>query len=113
MEAEYITMSMSLQEVIPMMGLLKEAHSFGINILYIVTKVLCKVFTDNSCALEMARLPKICPYMKHINQYFHHFCEYVQCREIMLHTEQQKADKLTKPNAEEPFQRHRLAAMEW
>ena len=70
-------------------------------------KVLCKVFEDNSGTLEMARLPKIHPCTKHINQYFHHFREHVQRKEITLHatpTEQQKADMLTKPIAEEPFQ---------
>jgi hypothetical protein len=39
------------------------------NILVICTKpyIYCKVFEDNSGALELAKLPKLCPCTKHIN----------------------------------------------
>ncbi len=38
----------------------------------------CKVFEDNSLALELAGLPKLRPHTKHINVCYHHFCEHVQ-----------------------------------
>jgi hypothetical protein len=40
--------------------------------------VYCKVFEDSAGALELARLPKLCPRTKHINVCYHHFCKHVQ-----------------------------------
>jgi hypothetical protein len=40
--------------------------------------VYCMVFEDNSGALKLARLPKLCPRAKHINVCYHHFCEHVR-----------------------------------
>ena len=67
-EAEYIARSTSLREVIPLMGMLKEAVEQGVKIDNLPPKIHCTVFEDNSSALELARLPKVCPRMKHINQ---------------------------------------------
>ena len=77
-EAEYIALSTSLREVIPLMGMLKEAAEQGVKIDNLPPKIHCTVFEDNSGALELARLPKVRPRMKHINQSFHHFREYVE-----------------------------------
>ena len=76
-KAEYVALLMSFHDVIPLMGLLKESHTFGIKVSDTPPHVLCKVFKDNSGTLEMACLPKIHPQTKHINQYFHHFHKYV------------------------------------
>ncbi len=46
--------------------------------------VYCKVFDDNSSALELARLPKLCPRTKHINVCYHHFRKHVQKRLIKI-----------------------------
>ena len=67
-EAEYIAISTSLREVIPMMGMLQEAREHGLQVDYLPPKVHCTVFEDNSGALELARLPKIRLRAKHINQ---------------------------------------------
>ena len=72
-EAEYIALSTSLRKVIPMMGMLQEAREHGLQVDYLPPKVHCTVFEDNSGALELARLPKIRPRTKHINQSYHHF----------------------------------------
>jgi len=40
-------------------------------------KVSCKVFEDNSGALEMATTHKFQPQTKHINVKLHHFHDYV------------------------------------
>ena len=72
--------------------------------------VYCKVFEDNSGALELARFPKVCPRTKHINVYYHHFREHVQKGLIKIYpvnTKDQTADALTKPLAQNVFQRHR------
>ena len=67
-EAEYIALSTSLREVIPMMGMLQEAREHGFQVDYLHPKVHCTVFEDNSSALELARLPKIRPRTKHIDR---------------------------------------------
>ena len=115
-EAEYIALSTSLREVIPLMGILKEAREHGINIRDIPPKVHCTVFEDNSGALELARLPKMRPRTKHINQAFHHFREHVERGDIIVNatpTEDQLADILTKPLPEAIFQKHRQSIMGW
>ena len=56
MEAEYIALSMSLHEVILLMGLLWEARKYGFNILNQMPEIHCKVFHDNSGALELAHI---------------------------------------------------------
>ena len=115
-EAEYIALSTSLREVIPLMGILKEAREHGINIKDIPPKVHCTVFEDNSGALELARLPKMRPRTKHINQAFHHFREHVERGDIIVNatpTEDQLADILTKPLPEAIFQKHRQSIMGW
>ena len=115
-EAEYIALSTSLREVIPLMGMLKEATGHGLSVKFLPPQVHCSIFEDNSGALELARLPKLRPRTKHINQSFHHFREYVDRKEVNIQftpTEKQMADILTKPLAEAPFIRHRQAIMGW
>ena len=94
-EVEYIALSTSLREVIPMMEMLKEAWEQGLQVHYLPPKVHCTVFEDNSSALELARLPKIHPKTKHINQSFHHFREYMERQEVKIQstpTDEQLAD---------------------
>ena len=115
-EAEYIALSTSLREVIPLMGILKEATEQGPHVPFLPPKVHCTVFKDNSGALELARLPKLRPRTKHINQSFHHFREFVDRGEVDVQftpTNKQMADILTKPLPEASFVRHRLEIMGW
>ena len=91
------------------MGILKEATKQGVQISNLPPKIYCTVFEDNSGALELARLPKMRPRMKHINQSFHHFREHVERQEIHIQstpTDDQLADILTKPLPENSFVRH-------
>ena len=115
-EAEYIALSTSLREVIPLMGILKEAREQGLDVDYLPPNVHCTVFEDNNSALELARLPKIRPRTKHKNQSFHHFHENVERQDIIIKatpTEHQIADILNKPLAESAFTHHRKAIMGW
>ena len=96
------------------MGILREAQEQGLQVEYLPHKVHCTVFEDNSGALELARLPKIRPQTKHINQSFHHFCEHMECQDIIIKgtsSNQQMADILTKPLSEATFVQHRKSIM--
>jgi hypothetical protein len=66
-EAKYITMSMSLRDVIPVMNLIAEMKEQDFQVICTHPYVYCKVFEDNSGALELAPLPNLCPRTKHIN----------------------------------------------
>jgi hypothetical protein len=109
-EAEYIAMSMALRDVIPVMNLIEEIKSKGFQVICTKPYVYCKVFEDNSGALELARLPKLRPRTKHINVCYHHFREHVHKRLIKIFpidTKAQIADTLTKALAQNVFARHR------
>jgi hypothetical protein len=58
-EAEYVTMSQSLCDVIPVMNLLQEMREQDYQVICIEPHVYWKLFEDNSGALELARLPKL------------------------------------------------------
>jgi hypothetical protein len=71
--------------------------------------VYCKVFEDNSSALELARLPKLCPRTKHINVCYHHFHEHVRnglIKIFPLRTKNQIANALTEAPPQNVIQRH-------
>ena len=115
-KAEYITLSQSLREVIPLIHLMSEIKQQGMNIYSKEPKVFCKAFEDNSGALEIAKLPKMRPQTKHMNVKYHHFREHVCSGVIKLFavgTEDQIADALTKPLPMETFLKHRLSIMGW
>ena len=105
-EAEYVALSQSLREAIPIMQLLEELKNRKIHIYSTEPKVYCKAFEDNSGALEISRLPKIRPRTKHINLKYHHFREFVRLGKIHVYpisTKDQIADLLTKPLAQNDF----------
>jgi hypothetical protein len=109
-EAEYIAMSQALCDVIPVMNLIQEIREKGFEVVCTEPYVYCKVFEDNSGALELARLPKLRPRTKHINVCYHHFCEHVRkglIKIFPIDTKDQIADALTKALAQNDFQRHR------
>jgi hypothetical protein len=60
-KAEYIALSQSMREVLPIMWLLEEAQERGIKINAKPCKVHCKVFEDNEGAIEIAKVPKMRP----------------------------------------------------
>ena len=109
-EAEYIAMSQALRDVIPVMNFIQEMNDKGFQVICNLPNVYCKVFEDNSGALELARLPKLRPRTKHINVCYHHFREHVRKGLIKIFpvsTKDQIADVLTKALAQNDFQRHR------
>ena len=76
----------------------------------------CKMFEDNSAALEIARVPKMRPRTRHINVVYHHFRQEVANGKIQISfigTRHQRADYLTKQPSVEDFVRHRKSTMGW
>ncbi len=93
-------MSMALRDVIPIMELMSEIKEGNIKVICTQPQVYCKVFEDNSGALVLARLLKLCPRTKHINGCYHHFRENVRLgliKILPISTDNQIADALTKP----------------
>ena len=115
MEAEYIGISASLREAIPIMELLEEMKSKGFDVSAEPT-IKCRIFEDNSGAVEMVKTDKYRPRTKHINIKYHHFCQYVKsgCISISrVRTDKQPADMLTKPLPLETLETFRKWIMGW
>ena len=115
-ESEYIGISQGLRDVIPMMRTLEEMKREGIPISTSKGRIYCRIFEDNSGALEMAKVHKYRPRTKHINVKYHHFRDYVSRGDVKLYpinTTRQPADILTKPVSSELLRRHRLKIMGW
>ena len=115
-ESEYMGISYSLRDAIPIMETLDEMKEKKFPITNSNGKVKCSLFEDNSGALEMAKVHKYRPRTKHINAKYHHFRDFVTNGRITLHpieTESQPADMLTKPLNETALVRHRTYIMGW
>ena len=116
-ESEYTGLSYALRDAIPIMNLLKEMKANGFPIQSATAKVHCKVFEDNTGALEIAKIHKYRPQTKHLNCQLHHFRSYVDdTKEISIHKIDMKeppADYLTKPLNQENLEHLRPAMMGW
>ena len=78
--------------------------------------VHCKVFEDNTGAIEIVKNHKFRPQTKHINGRLHHFCDCATRVDISIHkidTKKQPADMLTKPLALDLLKIHRKRIMRW
>lgn len=76
----------------------------------------CKVFEDNSGALEIAKIHKYRPRTKHLSVKLHHFHDYVTRGEIMINPidmKDQLADYLTKPVNANILRKLRKEVMGW
>ena len=94
-ESEYTGASYALRETIPIMNLLKELQLHGIPITSHKAKVHCKLYEDNSGALEILKKAKYRPRTKHLLVKLHHFRDYVNRGEISvrpIRTQDQQAD---------------------
>jgi hypothetical protein len=115
-ESEYVCLSQTLREVLPLMALVKELSSAGFDLVHDATVVHCKVFEDNSGALEMAKVPKMRPRTKHLNIKYHHFREAVEQGLVTIkavRTHDQLADIFTKPLGGELFAKFREGILGW
>ena len=98
-EAEYISLSTSLREVILFMYLLQELSEV-IELHLLTPKMKCKIFEDNESCIVMARSNIFSPRTKHIALKYHHFRRFVEEKILSIEhiqTNEQTANILTKP----------------
>ena len=114
-KAEYIALSQSLREVIPLMTLLQEIYKvFPIHIE--TPSFVYKVHEDNQSSIVMATTQKLTSRTKHIALKFHHFKSFVKSGRVKVaycRTTEQKADLLTKPLADDLFYKLRYMLCGW
>ena len=114
-ESEYIALSQSMRDVIPLINLLKEFEKV-LPIEKIQPEVKCKVFEDNTSCISVAKAPSMTPRTKHIALKYHHFRSFVKSGAIDIRsigTTEQTADILTKPLSGELFIYLRKKMMGW
>ena len=107
-EAEYIALSQSLRDAIPLMNIARELRDKKIIDIDDKANVHCRCFEDNTGALELANVPKLRPRTKHINTVYHHFREHVRqglVKVFPISTNDQIGDIMTKPLPQNDFQR--------
>jgi len=82
----------------------------------VIPTVHCRVFEDNSRALEMAKNPKYCPRTKHIATKHHHFCLHVEWGNVvilLIFMVDQWVDSLTKATSVELYEAHHKVNQGW
>ena len=92
-KAEYIALSSSLHEVIPLMTVMDELNEVY-PLLMETPQFYCKVWEDNQSCIAMATSQKFTLRMKHIALKYHHFKGHVKLGRIQInyiHTECQSS----------------------
>ena len=116
-EAEYIALSQSTREIIPLMNLLKELNSvmnFGMK----EDDFQCTLYEDNTSCITIAGTHKFTPRTKHISLKYHWFRSFTKGPNKLLNikyinTREQTADILTKPLDEPLFTYLRKKSNGW
>ena len=114
-ESEYIALSQSLRDVIPLIGLLRELQ---IVLSFATTQptVHCTIFEDNKGCIDLVNAPRMRPRTKHIALKYHHFRSFVADKTITIQyveTSLQLADIFTKALGDTQFYKLRLLLMGW
>jgi hypothetical protein len=118
-ESDYLAISAATREVLPLMDLTSEMAHHGCGLTALNPKIHCRVFEDNSGAVELAssvKNPKMRPRTRHINTKYHHFRSKVQDGLLSIHaisTEDMLADILTKVCNESIHTKLRKPMMGW
>ena len=107
MEAEYISLSTAMRDLIPLRTLVDEVKDL-IGASMLPCRTYSKIFEDNNGPLILASTPRMTPCSKHIAVKYHFFKEHVRTVQIQLvkvESEKQMADCLTKGLEEMMFER--------
>jgi hypothetical protein len=104
-EAEYIALSQSARDLIPMQGLLYEL-SKATKFIFGSTVTHSTIFKDNKGCVELAHAPRMQPRTRHIALKYHHFHSHIEYGSISISwidTKHQLADIFTKPLSASSF----------
>jgi hypothetical protein len=116
MEAEYIALSQSMRELLPIREIVREmAFAMKFHKAFEI-RTHSKVFEDNNGCLILASCPRLTPRSKHIAVKYHFFRQHVQKGDLRIYkinTEEQKADIFTKGLVRAVFERIRKLVMGW
>ena len=115
MEAEYIALSSSTREVIPMINLMKELECV-VKFYNPTPHVKCKLFEDNHSCIIVAESARLTPRTKHIAIKYHHFRSMVKNGSVKIYpisTHEQLSDIYTKPLDESQFKYLRNLLLRW
>ena len=114
-EAEYIALSQSTRDLIPIKNMVEYLNNF-IKVNNKEINTYSTLFEDNAGTLQLATEPKYRPRTKHICVKYHHFRQYVKKKIISIRaidTNDQEADIFTKPLALDKFRKFRQLIMGW
>jgi hypothetical protein len=115
MEAEYISLSQALRDLIPLRTIFKELS----NICRIPSSQVnthSTVFEDNKGCIDLITAPTMRPRSRHIAIKYHHFREYERQGHIKIQwisTDQQLADIFTKPLVASKFKGLQKRLLGW
>jgi hypothetical protein len=128
-EAEYIALSQSMQDLIPIRETLKEIMTviFEVDLTPACSTYSksCKdvqaiptsnVYEENTACLKLSMMPKLSPWTKHIGIPWHWFRAKIialECTVSAVDSASQLADQYTKGLPQESFERGRKAVMGW
>jgi hypothetical protein len=135
MEAEYIALSQSMRDLIPIREVLKEIMTIVFNVAKSISYVThsksaqtdnatnqkynipsSTVFEDNDACLKFAQMPRLTPRTKHIGVPYHWFREQVEMLQIRLEridSSHQLADQFTKGLTAPLFHKARKHLVGW
>ena len=113
-EAEYISLSQSMRELLPLIVIIKELQKvFNLN--FDKAKVMSTVFEDNKGCIELATAPKYRPRTKHISIKYYFFCSIVEKFTTIyyINTKEQQGNIFTKPLEKQQFEKLRKLIVGW
>ena len=114
-EAEYIALSQSTRDLLPLRSLLLEL-SKATKLIVGSTTAHSTIFEDNKGCVELATAPKMRPRTRHIALKYHHFRSHIDNGNLhikWIDTKHQLADIFTKPLAGPLFISLRTALLGW
>ena len=116
-EAEYIALSQSTREVIPLINMLKEIKPY-MKLDIKPSQMCCTINEDNTSCITMAESQRFTPRTKHISLKYHWFRAHLNGPNKLLdikyvNTKEQTADILTKPLDETTFKYLRKKLNGW
>ena len=117
LEAEYIALSQSMRDLLPMRRILKElGEKLELDFMK-PAMIHSTIFEDNNGALGLATAPKLTPRTKHIAVKYHWFKSHIGEKEGIVirkvESREQKADIFTKGLVTELFEHVREPLKSW